>query len=282
MITANATVSFDEDILTSVEIYDSSDYTGSLVSYVTAVRIMFGTVNSVNDQTSTSSLEAWREYTADQSVTINGVTYASGDIIYLAADADLGTDTATETGFYGQRQTWIPSNGGYVSVTPTQSGSKGGELVFNDSVFTCNYELYTTSYSAGTITVSTETQYIVKGTAGQYISIGGEKYYVGEVFVKDTNFTFSGTPTIAKLEDSATIYFATTAQAFQTLQDFITALANNQYTPAGIEANMLKVIANYSVVDMAAAQSYSFDLQYMQNLLDEIQNFQTWLSGQSV
>ncbi len=54
MITPSNLISFDEDILTSIEVYDSSVYT-SPITDVTAVRFMFATVNSVNEASSTSS-----------------------------------------------------------------------------------------------------------------------------------------------------------------------------------------------------------------------------------
>ena len=245
-MTPSLIVSYDENILTSVELWDSTDN----ISGIKAVRIMFGTVNSVNDAQTTSDLEAWREYTADQSTTINGVTYATGDKIYLA-NATTITGTATETGFYGERVTWLPSDGGYVSFSPTQTGDKGNNLIFRDSVFTVNYEVYTTQYAAGTIAAGT---YIVKGTAGQYITIGSETYYVGEVFTKGTSFTFTGTPDICEYAATGTIYFVTTAQAFDVLQSYIVSMAANMNNNAAIMNNMLDVLARYNTTDLSANQ----------------------------
>ena len=276
MITPSNLISYDENILTSVEVYDASAYTGS-VSEVTAVRFMFANVNSVNEASTTADLTAWREYTLNQSTTINGVSYASGDVVYLAADYTLsGTDTAKETGFYGERQTWIPSNSGYVSFTPDQTYNTTS-LLFEDNVFTLNYQLFTTSYTASTVAAGT---YIVVGTIGDYITIGSGKRYVGEVFTSATSFTFTGTPTISVLEAETTTYFCTTGQIYQTLQAYFVLLANNANASIEIKNDLLKVIANYNVVGFSEAQSYGFDLQYMQNLLDESQEFYSTLAEQ--
>ena len=88
MIKPSNLISFDEDILTSIEVYDSSAYAVPITD-VTAVRFMFATVNSVNGASSTSSLEAWREYTLNQNTTINGVSYLKGAVVYLANDYNL-------------------------------------------------------------------------------------------------------------------------------------------------------------------------------------------------
>lgn len=276
MITPSNLISFDEDILTSIEVYDASTYTGS-VTDVTAVRFMFATVNSVNQASTVSALEAWREYTLNQSTTINGVAYASGATVYLANDFNLsGTDTATETGFYGERQTWIPYDFSYVSFNPDQT-YKTTSLVFEDNVFTLKYQLFTTSYVAGTIAAGT---YIVVGTAGNFITIAGGKRYVGEVFTAASSFTFTGASTISLFEAEATTYFCTTAQIYQTLQSYFILLANNPNASVEIKDNLLKVIANYNVAGFSEAQSYGIDLQYVQNLLDETQEFYSVIVNQ--
>ena len=277
MIKPSNLISFDEDILTSIEVYDSSAYAVPITD-VTAVRFMFATVNSVNGASSTASLDAWREYTLNQNTTINGVSYIQGDVVYLANDYNLtGTDTATETGFYGERQTWIPSDSSYVSFNPDQT-YKTTSLIFEDNVFTLRYQLFTTSYSAGSNRPAGT--YIVKGTAGNFITIAGGKRYVGEVFTSATTFTFTGASTISLFNSEATTYFCTTAQIYQTLQRYFILLANNANASVEIKNNLLKIIANYNVAGFSEAQSYGIDLQYMQNLLDETQEFYSIIEEQ--
>jgi hypothetical protein len=277
MITPSNLISFDENILTSVEVYDASTYTGSIFD-VTAVRFMFATVNSVNEAVTTSQLEAWREYTLNQSTTINGVSYVSGATVYLASDYSLsGTDTATETGFYGQRQTWIPSDSGYVSFSPDQTYNTTS-LTFEDNVFTLNYQVFTTSYKAGT--VSAGTYIVVASNVSDYITVNGGKIYAGEMFTSATTFTFTGTPSISLLDSETTTYFCTTGQIYQTLQRYFILLANNANASIDIKNNLLKLIANYNVAGFSEAQSYGIDLQYMQNLLDEAQEFYSIIEEQ--
>lgn len=277
MITPNNIISFYEDELTSIEVYDASVY-DSPIGDITAVRFMFATVNSVNGASTTSNLEAWREYTLNQNTTINGVVYPANSIVYLASDYTLsGSDTATETGFYGERQTWIPSDSGYVSFSPDQTYNTES-LVFEDNVFTLKYQIFTDSYFAG-VTVPAGT-YIVKGTAGDFITIGSGKRYVGEVFTATGTFTFSGASTISAFYSEATTYFCTTGQIYQTLQRYFILLANNANASIDIKNNLLKVIANYNVAGFSEAQSYGIDLQYMQNLLDETQEFYSIIEEQ--
>jgi hypothetical protein len=277
MIKPSNLISFDEDILTSIEVYDSSAYAVPITD-VTAVRFMFATVNSVNGASSTANLDAWREYTLNQNTTINGVSYIKGDVVYLANDYNLtGTDTATETGFYGERQTWIPSDSSYVSFNPDQT-YKTTSLIFEDNVFTLRYQLFTTSYSAGSNRPAGT--YIVKGTAGNFITIAGGKRYVGEVFTSATTFTFTGASTISLFNSEATTYFCTTAQIYQTMQRYFILLANNANASVEIKNNLLKIIANYNVAGFSEAQSYGIDLQYMQNLLDETQEFYSIIEEQ--
>jgi len=282
-ITANAIISFDEDALSTIEVYDASTYTSpSVVTDVNAVRIMFATVNSVNSAGSVSTIKAWTEYTADQALTINGVSYATGDIIYLSEDYTLsGSNTVTETGFYGERSTWTPSDATYTFFTPSQCYNTTS-LVFTDNVFTMRYELYTTMDDTGFI--PSDGTYIVSGDAGDYIEFDllSAKYYVGEVFTAfvGDSYTISGNASVVLKEADTTLYFCTTGQAFEVLQSYIKAVANNMNAPQEVKSSLLKVIANYNVVDFTAAQQYGFDLQYMQNLLDEIQEYYAELPWQ--
>jgi hypothetical protein len=279
MITASNLISFDEDILTSIEVYDSSTYSGSSVYDVTAVRFMFATVNSVNGASTVSTLEPWRQYTLNQNTTINGVSYLKDAVVYLANEYNLaGSDTATETGFYGERQTWIPSDLGYVSFNPDQTYNTTS-LVFEDNVFTLNYQLFTTSYAAGSNRPA-GTYIVVATPSSDVVTIAGGNRYAGEVFTSASPFTFTGLATISLLEAEATTYFCTTGQIYQTLQRYIILLANNANASIEIKNNLLKVIANYNVAGFSEAQSYGIDLQYMQNLLTETQEFYSIIEEQ--
>jgi hypothetical protein len=95
-----------------------------------------------------------------------------------------------------------------------------------------------------------------------------------------TGATTTGDATAVLKEADTTLYFCTTGQAFEVLQSYIKAVANNMNAPQEVKSSLLKVIANYNVVDFTAAQQYGFDLQYMQNLLDEIQEYYAELPWQ--
>lgn len=282
-ITANAIISFDENALSTIEVYDASTYTSpSVVTDVTAVRIMFATVNSVNAAGTVSSLKAWTEYTADQTVVINGLPISYGDTIYLANDYNLPTGyTATETGFYGERSTWLPSDATYTFFTPSQCYNTNS-LVFADNVFTMRYELYTTKVMSG-MDIEEDGYYIVSGDADSYIVVDDAYTAKSGEVVYLTSYTpvaYFNDAFISKREVSTNLYFCTTGQAFEVLQSYIKAVANNMNAPQEVKNDLLKIIANYNVIDFTAAQQYGFDLQYMQNLLDEIQEYYAELPWQ--
>jgi hypothetical protein len=242
---------------------------------------MFATVNSINNKTSVTKIKAWTEYTADTAITLTYLgeqySYAAGDIIYFPIDYTLASgESATETGFYGEHQTWLPSSGDYNSFSFEQTGNTSDNPVFTDNVFTLKYELFTTEYGDGD--EPPEGTYIVNGNSDAYIFTSDFNKVIvlsGQVIPLDgiTEITCFNGATLSKLESSCTTYFATTGQALQTLQTYIEALANNQNSPQEVKSNLLKIIANYNVVDFAAEQEYNFDLQYMQDLLDEIQEY---------
>jgi len=279
-MTANNIISFDENILTSVEVYDTSTYDVDN-TVVTATRFMFATVNSINNKTSVTKLKAWTEYTADTAITLICLgyiyAYSAGDIIYFPIDYILPSgQSATETGFYGEHQTWLPSSGDYNSFSFEQTGNTSNDSVFTDNVFTLKYELFTTKY--GDLSTPPQGTYIVNGNSDAYILTNDFNKVVvlsGQVIPLDgiTDIACLNGATVSKLESSCTTYFATTGQALQTLQTYVEALANNQNSPQEVKSNLLKIIANYNVVDFAAEQEYNFDLQYMQDLLDEIQEY---------
>ena len=280
-ITANAIISFDENALSTIEVYDSSTYTSpSVVTDVTATRIMFATVNSVNAAGSVSNLKAWTEYIADQNVTIDSLSYETGDIIYLSYDYNLPSGyNATETGFYGEKSTWTPSDATYTFFTPSQCYNTNS-LVFSDNVFTMKYELYT-----GQITpefIEDEGYFMVVGDNDAYVDIGGRIYNAGMIaysFGFESATYYDGAYLSTKTSETS-LYFCTTGQAFEVLQSYIKAVANNMNAPQEIKSDLLKIIANYNVIDFTAAQQYGFDLQYMQNLLDEIQEYYAELPWQ--
>lgn len=277
-MTADNIISFNENELTSVEVYDTSTY-DTTNAVVTATRFMFATVNSTNNKSKVTTLKAWTEYTADEALSLIylGYTYnyAAGDIIYLPIDYELSSGSATETGYYGQHQTWLPSSGDYNSFTPSQV-NLSQNATFTDNVFTLRYELFTTEYASGS--TPPEGTYIVNGDEDAYIITDNINYQYalsGQVIPLDgfTTITSHNSATISLLESDCTTYFCTTGQALQTLQTYIIALANNQNAPQNVKDNLLKIIANYNVVDFTADQEVGFDLQYMQNLLDEIQEY---------
>jgi len=139
--------------LTEVRIYDNSVYDTVTPYDINATRLMFATVNTINTiNENVSQLIAFKEYVViSGSIQINRIVYSTGETIYLANDTDISDEVlagdvlVSETGYYGIRSTFLPSDS-YVSYTPSQMIYGQTGLYYPDSVVTLRYELYSTKY----------------------------------------------------------------------------------------------------------------------------------------
>jgi len=206
---------YDLPNLSQVRIYDNSIYGTTSPYDVNATRLMFSTVNTRNQiNEDVTDLIAFKEYIVTSGfVVINRVQYDIGNKIYLANDSTpSGTFKIAETGYYGIRSTFLPTDS-YAAYTPSQMIYGQTGLFYPDNVITCRYEMYNTKYQEGeTITISEPTQFIVIGTQGDSIGISVSTYYVGEVFTKIAPFGFlnlTGTNYVVKLESETEKNFRT-------------------------------------------------------------------------
>lgn len=267
--------------LTYVRIYDNSVFDITTPqSSINATRLMFATVNSVNQiNTNVKDLIAFKEYivTAGSAI-INGVTYGVGDLIYLALNTTIGDEaTVSETGYYGIRSTYLP-NGSYVQYSPSQMIYGVTSLTFPDNVITLRYELYQDEFAAGSVTVSAETQFIVKGTQNDFITIGSETYYVGEVFTRNSNFTFAngqGTNFVVAFTASTTSAFRTWYQNWKLWEEYVNKIATSYQLSQSFLADFNAITARIQQEGMFENQSFSVSLQGVQDLMEEVlQNYQ--------
>lgn len=214
---------------------DSNEY----LSDINAVRILFATADSLSaTQESVSVLEAWKQYELLNSVTINGVTYAAGSAVLFSSDHNIGTNKAIWTGYYGQYVSWVPSDYVLKDFAPVQVGLTGDS--FPDTAFQCRYDIFTTKYTAGTIPAGT---YIVTGTAGDHITIGGATIYVGESFTTSGN-TFSGTANVVLYKDTTTEVFYTCKNAYDVWQSYSEKVAD-----ATVVTNVERLMSDYLQVN---------------------------------
>lgn len=273
-------LAYDIETLEQVYLLDTS----SGIPAIGAARVLFGTYNSISSQTKTSQLKAWREYELLQAVTINGKSYSAGDVVLLANDFDLGsTNEAIETGYYGERITWIPGPSGMASFTPSQTGYTTSDTYFADLAFCVKYELYGVG-SLSSVVPSAAGTYYVKGPTGGYIQTSFGTFYAGEVFTTNTSFTFtngSGVNSICPLIGSTEGSFATKRNAYNVLQSYIETIAD----PAAVtnsqrlQHDFLTVNSLFETINMMEDQDYDVSLEEVQTVLDNINEFWVNLSN---
>jgi hypothetical protein len=274
-------IAYDIETLEQVYLFDTT----TPVVTVGAVRVLFGTYDSITSTESVSELKAWREYKLSQNTTINGKAYLSGATVLFANDYKLtGTNKAVETGYYGERITWIPSAVSPAAFSPSQTGYTTIETYFADLAFSVRYETYGAEINPGTITPGGTKTYYVKGLEGKYITIGSETYYAGETFTKSSPFTFAngtGSNTICEFIGSVEHSFATKKNAYNVLQTYIESIAD----PAAVtnsqrlQYDFLTVNALFQTINMMEDQDYDVSLEEVQTVLNNINEFWSNLSN---
>jgi hypothetical protein len=271
-------IAYDIETLSELYLYNTGDSTEN----ISAVRVIFATYNSLSGTSSTKNIKKWTEYKLNQDTIINGSQYPSGSIVILANDFKLtGNDTATPTGYYGERYTWNSSNLTPITVVPSQTGYTTSDTYFADLAFSVRYEAYGAKYYSGTIGAGT---YYVLGNEGDYITISGNRFYAGEVVTQATSFTFTnvlGTNALCKLIDSNTGYFATKKNSYEVLQSYIENIANpaNVTNNQKLQNDFLTVNALFESINMMEDQDYDVSIEEVQTILDNIIEFWSNLSN---
>jgi hypothetical protein len=259
---------------TSLKIYDSTDYLSlsSNINDINAVRFLFSTYNSVLNTSEVGSLTQSYEYIViSGSFVMDGITYSEGDIFVARQNFTLPTTGVSvwNTGYYSTYNEYLPSNVDYFEFYPSDLGESG--TIIADNARTVRYEVYNTEYSAGTIAAGT---YIVKGTQGEFIVIGGEDYYVGQVFTKSTSFTFTGTPNIVKQLSLGSFDFWTNGNSSVIYQNYINSLSDGTLNASqDFKDNFIATHTNFSLPYIQSATASSYDFSSVQASLDVIVNY---------
>lgn len=275
-ITAGFIVSYNIGALAEVFVQDNSIFSNVLISSVNATRFKFATVNSTNaPQTDVDEVLAGYEYEViSGSFESYGRTFVAGDIFILYNNVTLPSSgvQVDQTGYYAPVTTYLPADTTPVSFLPSQTG-QSNITYYNDEVFTCIYELYTTKSGAGSVTVSGDTQFIVIGTQGDYIEIGSEQYYVGEVFVKDATFTFSngsGTNYVVEYDTESTGYFRTWYYNYTLWKEYFSYIATTYQQPANIIVDFNNVTARINQCAIYEEQQFGVSLAGINDLQTDI------------
>jgi hypothetical protein len=275
-LTADAIVSYNLDDLSVIRVYDTSDYgtPNPEVTDVTATRFVFSSVNGqANRLTNVTALQANVEYelVGTGTMTIDGKVLTAGDKFILRVDVTVAPPSGLqidETGYYSPVTSYLPTSD-YEEFVPSQLNIQD-ESYFPDNIFTCEYDIFTTSYpDASLLPIGT---YIVLGGGSILISSTGDVYNSGEVFTITASTSFdnvTGTNTVSKLESSTTFYFMTYKYAYQVYERYISAIAQGQ-CGTNLQANFIKVHSLLHANIINFEKDIMVDLNQMQDNLDII------------
>lgn len=268
-------ITYDINSLQTLSVFDGTEYTlPDTVASVNGVRLLFQTVNSVQDITNDiTTCLAWTEYEVLTGTAIaNGISYAAGSKMLFANDTTpTGTWTAQTTGRYGQYvSNTLPSSGNGWTFTPAQTGRQPvNTSFFADEVFTMTYEQYFDTYSAGETLAAGS--YLCVGTAGQSVLIGGTKrVYVGEVYTSSGSETFTGAPILVKYEQQENFSFATLYESFNVYEAYLTAKAQAVSPSWQLDSNLLSVAALFASPIIAAQTTEGISLTQLQDNINQI------------
>lgn len=276
----DAIVSYNLDDLSTLRVIDTSNY-GSPnpeIADVNATRFVFSSVNGqANRQTNVKALQANYEYqlVGTGSMTIDGKSFSAGDKFILRVSVTVAPPSTLqidETGYYSPVTDYIPSVDAYEQFVPSQVGIPDN-LYFPDNIFTCEYDVYTTTYTQGQN--FTDGDYIVLGNGRIRVESTFYEYNPGEVFsipasAGTTFFTnLTGTNTVVKLYGSTTFYFMTYKYAYQVYESYINAIADGQ-CGTSLQSNFVQVHALLHSNIINFEKNITVDLTAMQNTLDII------------
>jgi hypothetical protein len=276
----DAIVSYNLDDLSTLRVIDTSNY-GSPnpeIADVNATRFVFSSVNGqANRQTNVTALQANYEYqlVGTGSMTINGKSFSAGDKFILRVSVTVTPPSTLQidaTGYYSPVTNYIPSVDAYEQFVPSQVGIPDN-LYFPDNIFTCEYDVYTTTYTQGQN--FTDGDYIVLGNGRIRVESTFYEYNPGEVFSipasAGTTFfvNLTGTNTVVKLYGSTTFYFMTYKYAYQVYESYINAIADGQ-CGTSLQSNFVQVHALLHSNIINFEKNITVDLTAMQNTLDII------------
>lgn len=189
------------------------------INAVNKVRLVWASYLTEQAAPTSTEIEAGREYIVSMaSLTFNGKTYTVGQSFISMIDVTptLGNSIITETGRFSSLTDFLPVDVISSDFTPSFFGIN--DTIFPDSAYIVTYELYDTVHTAGSVTVSGSTQFIVKGTPGQTVTISGAVWYPNEIVVKVSNFSFTGTASLVEYATEKTDPFFLSYYAWASLK----------------------------------------------------------------
>lgn len=254
--------------------YDATDYVDVTIQSINQVRYLFATYNSLlAPSESVDDLVVGYEYeVVSGTITLNGYDYTAGQKFIPYESAEVTGGVVNATGWYSVYTSAIPSDALPVEFTPSLVGDSGD--LFLDAMRFVRYEIYDTEHSAGTIVVSTATQFIVRGDVDDSILIGAAEIFVGQVFYKSATFTFTGTPTIVEYYDTSTTDFWTDGNSTAVYQDYINNLSTDVLNQSqDYKDNFIRTFTCLNLPYLSADRQTPYDTTAIQASFNVITNY---------
>lgn len=265
--------------------YDPVENTGGYgppniaVTDVNATRFIWGSyLQEINASTSTAIMSGV-EYSVggSGSFVFDTKTYSAGDtfIAMLSGTPTLSNCTLTATGRYCSVTSFLPVNIETTDFTPSLLGIDS--LIFPDSTYSMQYDVFTTKYAAGVSRPAGT--YIVIGTVGDTVTVSGVVYRIGEVFTKSGTFTTTGAGSIVLFYattvndngDADYTYFVLSYNAYQAIKTLELYISNSQCLCIGKALPKLQTCNNnWEAIQLNFSNNLGLDISGTQVLLDEI------------
>jgi len=211
------------------------------------------------------------------SFTFDTKTYSAGDTFISMTNGTptLNDCTLTQTGRYCSVTDFLPADIQSSDFTPSLLGIDS--LIFPDSTYSVEYEVYTTVYAAGTLRPAGT--YIVTGSVGDTVTVGSATYRIGEVFTQGSTFTTTGAGSIVAyyattVDDNGEpdyTYFLLGYNAYQAIKNLELSIANSQCPCVSKALPKLQTVNNnWQALQLNFSNDLSLDISGSQILLDEI------------
>lgn len=219
------------------------------VNAINATRFVFGSYLQELAATTSTTITAGYEYiVSGASLTWDTKTYIVGEIFIsmISGTPTLGSSAITLTGRFCPVLGFLPTQVSTSNIVPSQVGEDN--TTFADTPRSLTYEIYDTVYGAGTLRPA-GTYIVINNT----VTISGVTYRIGEQFVKSGTFTTSGSGSVVKHNDTATINFQTFYNYYQAIKDL-----DLKITSATCGCSEKELIALRECWAMNAAISYNY------------------------
>jgi hypothetical protein len=247
---------------------------------IKAVQIIIGNYRDfiIGEQiTEGQELLQWYEY---QSMTLDAFTYDNKVIPFMGTFIPFISGITVQsgsvfvkTGNYSVYTTWLPTENKVPYVLDVENmGIEGINGVINDGVYWCTYSTYVDTDPNPLVTALDSVQYIVYGTSGT-VTVNGNTYRIGEVFLPDGNGTISATgdAELKVLNGIRFIFFTCTYIVQKRLADLQVYIFRNNIQDDDLTYRIQVMYTKLEGVKLASIQNFT-SAGVMQEVINDVTN----------